>query len=150
MASVAAVANELTLELSRKFDAAPERVFDAWVTKDWCQWMGPAGSRCALVSMDPRVGGTFHLRMTLADGRVNEITGTYREMVRPERLSMMWTGDCTRFGTSLILTFRRDGKGTLMTLRQEGLTDPTLHGNFKNGWAGAGGSFDKLEQLLVR
>lgn len=149
MSNVAADSG-LTLELTRHFDATPERVFDAWVTKDWCEWMGPAGSRCALVSMDLRTGGSFHLRMTLPDGRVQDVTGNYREMIRPERLVMTWTGDCTRFGTSLSLNFRRDGKGTLMTLRQEGLTDPTLHGNFKAGWSAPGNSFDRLAQHLAR
>ncbi len=150
MTDIAVAESNLVLELSRRFDAPPERVFDAWVTKDWCEWMGPAGSRCTLVALDARIGGSFHLRMTLADGRVSEITGTYRELVRPERLSMVWGGDCTRFGTSLTVTFRRDGTGTLMTLCQEGLPDPTIRGNFENGWAGVGCSFDRLAALLTR
>lgn len=36
MNDVATIPSLVSLELSHRFDAPPERVFDAWVTEDWC------------------------------------------------------------------------------------------------------------------
>jgi uncharacterized protein YndB with AHSA1/START domain len=49
----------VSIELSRRFDAPPERVFDAWVSKSWCEWMGPAGTRCEVVELEPRLVAAF-------------------------------------------------------------------------------------------
>lgn len=149
MTNAADVGTGLSLELSRRFDAPPERVFDAWVTEDWCAWIGTAATRCELVAMDPRVGGAFHLRMHLPD-RVVDLTGEYREIKRPERLVISWIGDRTRFNTTITVTFKRDGQGTLMTLRQEGFKDQGVRDGFVQGWSASGNSFDKLAQLLAR
>jgi uncharacterized protein YndB with AHSA1/START domain len=139
----------VSIELSRRFDAPPERVFDAWVSKSWCEWMGPAGTRCEIMELEPRVGGRFHLRCIMQDGRTVDLTGQYREMIRPERLVMNLIGDCTRFDTVLTITFRRDGKGTLMTLRQEGFPDPAIRDGFIRGWSGPGNAFDRLAKVLA-
>lgn len=149
MTNAAIAGTELSLELSRRFDAPPERVFDAWMTKSWCEWLGTAVARCELVAMNPRVGGAFHLRMHLPD-RVVELTGEYHEIKRPERLVISWIGDGTRFDTTITVIFKRDGQGTLMTLRQEGFKDPTVRDGFVRGWSAAGNSFDKLARLLTQ
>ena len=31
----------LSLDLSRRFEAPPERVFDAWLSKEWGEWLPP-------------------------------------------------------------------------------------------------------------
>lgn len=149
MTNAANAGTELSLELSRRFDASPDRVFDAWVTEDWCEWLGTAIARCELVAMNPRVGGAFHLRMHLPD-RVVDLTGEYREIKRPERLVISWIGDGTRFNTTITVAFKRDGQGTLMTLRQEGFKDQGVRDGFVQGWSAPGNSFDKLTQLLAR
>lgn len=149
MNDIAAAPTTVSLELAHHFDAPPEHVFDAWVTEDWCAWIGPAAARCELVAMDPRVGGAFHLRMHLPD-RVVDLTGEYLEIKRPERLVISWIGDGARFDTTITVTLKRDGQGTLMTLRQEGFKDPSVRDGFKQGWAAPGNSFDKLARLLAR
>jgi hypothetical protein len=47
-------------------------------------------------------------------------------------------GDCTRFDTMLTITFQHDGKGTLMTLRQEGFPESGDPRRFRPGLVGAG------------
>jgi hypothetical protein len=37
-----------------------------------------------------------------------------------------------------------------MTLRQEGFSDTGLRDGYRSGWTGEGGSFDKLDALLVK
>ena len=140
----------LTLEISRRFAATPERVFDAWLTKDWGRWLPPRGARCTVLSIDPRVGGRWHLTMTMADGRDIEIVGEYRELVRPQRLVTAWTGSYNNQETVLTLTFQPDGDGTLMTLRQDGFVDAQQRDGYDQGWNGADGSFDKLAAMLAK
>ena len=138
----------LTLELSRRFNASPERVFDAWVSNSWGEWLPPAGARCRVAELEPRVGGRYRLQMQMGDGRDVAISGTYREITRPTKLVLDWTGNYNQRMTVLTITFRPDGAGTIMTLRQEGFPDEALRDGYKSGWSGPGGSFDKLEQFL--
>jgi len=139
----------VTLELSRRFAAGPERVFDAWLSKAWGEWLGPAGCTCEIVTMEARVGGSYLLRMRMPDGREMETTGTYHEIDRPHRLVLTFNGCFNAGEMRLTVTFRPDGYGTLMTLHQQGFQDETLREGFNTGWAGPGGSFDKLETYLA-
>jgi uncharacterized protein YndB with AHSA1/START domain len=139
-----------TLEISRRFDAAPETVFDAWLGKEWGEWLPPAKARCEVALQEPRPGGRYLVRMTMGDGRLVEISGTYREIDRPRKLVLSWTGNYNNQETIVTLTFRPDGAGTIMTLRQDGFPDEALRNGYNAGWTGPGGSFDKLAQVLAR
>lgn len=139
----------LTLELTRHFAATPERVFDAWLTRDWGTWLPPRGATCAVAEMDARVGGTYRLAMTMPDGRTVEIHGEYREIVRPHRLVLAWTGNYNDQETVLTLTFVPDGAGTRLTLRQDGFLDAGMREGYRMGWTGEGGSFEKLDAVLA-
>ena len=139
----------LSLHLSRHFDAPPERVFDAWLGASWGAWLPPGGATCKLGVIDPREGGRFELVMTMPDGREVPISGTYREVARPERLVFSWAGGCNDFATLVTVTFAPDGAGTSMTLRQDGFEEGGLREGFRSGWSGEGGSFDKLAALLA-
>lgn len=139
----------LALELSRRFDAPPERLFQAWLGTEWGQWLPPFGAKCEVVALDPVPGGRYRIRMTMADGRKIEISGRYREIDRPHRLVLDWTGNYNNQETVITVTFRPDGGGTLMTLRQSGFVDAGLRDGYREGWSGSGGSFDKLAAHLA-
>ena len=140
----------LNLHLNRYFDAAPEQVFDAWLTRDWGLWLPPAGAICEVVQIDPRPGGQYRVRMTMSDGRQVDIGGTYQVIDRPRRLSLTWLGSYSDHETVIELSFRAEGDGTMMTLRQTGFPDPAAREGFERGWSGPTGSFDKLEAHLRR
>ena len=140
----------VSLELTRRFDAPPERVFDAWVSKEWGEWLPPQGARCVVSDLDPRVGGRYRVRMSMADGRTVEISGVYREVVRPKKLVLTWFADHNKQETTITVTFEPDGIGTLMHLRQDGFADAELRDRHKGGFGGANGSFDKLAALLAK
>jgi uncharacterized protein YndB with AHSA1/START domain len=139
----------LSLELSRRFEAPPERVFDAWLTPAWGEWLPPGGATCEVVKLEPQVGGAYLVRMTMPDSRIVEIGGTYLEILRPQRLVLDWAGNYNNQRTVITVTFRPDRNGTLMTLRQDGFVDPGLRDGYDKGWSGPGGSFDKLAQALA-
>ncbi|HEX7390858.1 MAG TPA: SRPBCC domain-containing protein [Acidiphilium sp.] len=139
----------LTLDLSRRFAAPPERVFDAWTTGMLGEWLAPGGATCRVVHLDPRIGGGFAVGMTMPDGREIEIAGTYREVERPRRLVFTWVGNYNNKETVIALDFRPDGNGTMMTLHQTGFADLSLREGYDKGWTGPGGSFDKLAAALA-
>ncbi len=49
----------------------------------------------------------------MADGRNLEISGMFREIDRPHRLVLDWTGSYNNQETVITVTFRPDGTGTL-------------------------------------
>jgi uncharacterized protein YndB with AHSA1/START domain len=145
-----AKSSPLSLELSRRFDAPPERVFDAWLGEEWGEWLPPRASRCKVTRIEPRVGGRYHVAMTMADGRNIEISGEYREVLRPARLVFTWFAHYNDQETLITLNFRPDGGGTLMTFRQEGFGDAQLRDGYGGGWSGPNGSFAKLDAILAQ
>jgi len=54
-----------SLEVTRRFNAPPEEVFDAWLSPLWAQWLPPRDVTCELVAMEPGVGGRYHARMAM-------------------------------------------------------------------------------------
>jgi uncharacterized protein YndB with AHSA1/START domain len=138
-----------TLEISRRFDAPPERVFDAWVSIEWGEWLAPADAVCKVTAMDPRAGGHYSVNMSMPDGRTIEVSGMYREVSRPKKLVFTWRGVHNSQEMLITLTFEPDGAGTVMSLRQEGFPTTELRQGFNQGWNGKNGSFDKLDRYLA-
>lgn len=142
------LAAPLMLDLTRHFTAPPERVFDAWLTSEWAQWLPPKAATCRLALHEPWVGGRFETRMTMSDGREVNTSGIYREIDRPHRLVFTWMADYAGFETTMTLTFLAEDGGTRMTLRQTDFPSPETRDGYEGGWGGPGGSFDKLEAML--
>lgn len=136
------------LVLQRRFDASPERVFDAWIGADWGHWLPPRGATGRVVAIDPRPGGAFEVAMSMADGRAVSFTGRYEIVDRPRRLVFSWLGAHDPAELRVDLTFVADGDGTIMTLAQSGFPDDGMRDGYDHGWAGEGGSFDKLAASL--
>jgi uncharacterized protein YndB with AHSA1/START domain len=151
---VAAVLDDKTLRIVRVFDASRERVFDAWVVQEnFIQWMCPPNVHVDEVKLDSRPGGAWHLRGRNATRNV-VTSGTYVEVVRPERLVFTWAHHATEdtasprgHETTVRLEFRALGDKTEMTLIQGPFADtPSCNAHFE-GWTG---SFGKLETYLRR
>jgi uncharacterized protein YndB with AHSA1/START domain len=141
--------DESLLEITRTFDAAPARVFRAWLSRDeWQAWLGPEGVTCDVGLLEPRVGGRYRVTMNLPDGSVVSVAGVFKMIEEARRLIFTWgrEGDDTR--QSLItLTFKDLGSGrTELTLRQEGLRTAENRDGHAKAWNSALG---KLADYLA-
>jgi uncharacterized protein YndB with AHSA1/START domain len=82
--------NIVRARVSRRFDASPEEVFDAWLDPQLArEWFAPGLGEMTRVEIDARVGGTFWLAQRRQD-QVAEHTGEYLEIDRPRRLVFTW------------------------------------------------------------
>jgi len=138
----------LSLQLTRRFDAPPERVFDAWLSAAWAEWLPPGKVRGRLILLEPRAGGRYEMEMTMPDGRLVRVRGRYLEIDRPHRLLLSWVADHNEHETLLSIDLQRDGAGTLLTLNHTGFPDTAQRDRHRAGWEGPAGALDKLARTL--
>ena len=161
-------ADEPDFVITRTFDAPRELMWQVWTDSNHLmKWFGPAGATMIACTNDLRPGGTMHYGMRTADGM--ELWGkwSYREVVPPERLSLVMAfsdpqGGVTRHPfapdwpletLSTMSLAEHDGKTTL-TLRwrainateSERQTFRNGHTSMQMGW---GGTFAQLAGYLA-
>ena len=129
--------NDLALKLTQQVDAAPERVFDAWLNPAMIRRFmltGP-GTRVAKAEADPRVGGRYDIVMTNDMGEVPH-WGEYREIDRPRRLVFTWNSPHASEDSLVTLTFEPENSGTLVTLVHEKFPSEGSRDGHSKGWTG--------------
>ena len=125
-----------TVRATHRYDATPERVFDAWLDPTVAGrflFATPSGTMIK-AETDPRVGGHF----TFVDRRPDmgdvEHVGTYLEIDRPRRLVFEFAVPAyepTR--TKITLEFAPDGGGCALTLVHEGVFEEYVQ-QTEGGW----------------
>ena len=150
--------------VTRLFDAPRDAVWKAWTDPaQFKQWWGPKKHSVPECRIDLRVGGRYLLCERAADGSSLWVTGTYREIVAPERIVVTLSfadaqGNVVSPGhyglhpglpVEMLVTviFEARGDRTTLTVRQAGLLDDQITGFVGEGW---GEAFDKLDALLER
>lgn len=118
----------IAVTITRKFAAAPERVFDAWLDPEKVRaWMGMALSDFGLsgdvrrVEIEPRVGGRFTFSDMRSEGEAVH-WGTYRMIDRPRKLVFTWftSEEEEKKAISMVtITIEPDGLGSFLTLVHE-------------------------------
>ena len=88
---------------------------------------------------EPRVGCRFHLEAGPPRGR---IAAEVLTLDAPTRLRMRWMLDGV--ATTVSITLRADGDGTVLRLEHEALTDESRP-KFDGGWVE---KFDNLERMM--
>ncbi len=144
-----------TLDLTRRYDAPPGLVFEAWSSAEHlARWFCPTGFTVPDCVCEFRVGGRFEVCMRSADGKDHWSRGRYTEIVRPDRIAFTSTisvddGD-PLYGTDTRVDFVADGDGTRLDIRQAlTLFDPSaawMVDAVEPGWRDG---LDKLEALIT-
>ena len=145
------------LVLTRRIDAAPDKLFRAWTDPALLvQWFAPLPWTTAHAELDVRPGGASHIVMRGPDGVDLPNRGVYLEVVPGERLVFTnayvraWEPSEKPFMTAIV-TFADEGGRTRYTalVRHWTLADRQTHEQmgFHRGW---GQAADQLEALAKR
>ena len=147
--STAELAARPSLTLTRRFSAAPEKVYAAWADPQrLVQWFGPGSVEEGSVKadIDLRVGGRYRISFR-ANGDYNEVGGIYREVVPNQRLVFSWAWHSTPERESLVtISIRPEGSGTLLVFNHAQFADEKARDNHQRGWTDLLG---KLEAYLA-
>ncbi len=123
------------VQVSRKFSASANRVFDAWLdSKTVGKWLfaTPTG-KMSKVKIDARVGGSY-LIVECREGADVEHIGEYLEIDRPRRL--VFTLKVPKYSeeiTKVTIEIRALGTGCELTLTHEGVL-PDYIASTTSGW----------------
>jgi uncharacterized protein YndB with AHSA1/START domain len=141
--------------VTRVLDAPRDLVFRVWTeAEQLAKWWGPKGFTNPVCELSLRPGGALRIHMRGPDGVVYPMTGTYREIVAPERLiflsSALDENDQSLFEVLHTVTFAEEGQKTRLTVRAQLLNAtaaaaPYLKGQ-EEGWAQ---SLDRLDRYLA-
>jgi uncharacterized protein YndB with AHSA1/START domain len=148
------------LVITRIIDAPRQRVWEAWTRQEHLvQWWGqPKDATMPFAKLDFRVGGFFHYKVELPEGRVVWGKKVYREITEPERLVFddyysdeQGNQVVTAESPHMVVTATfadREGK-TELTVRHAGIgagTGGTMD-QYKQGWSEC---LDRLDQEAAK
>jgi uncharacterized protein YndB with AHSA1/START domain len=149
---------EAGIVIRRTLDAPRDLVFQMFTEpRHLAQFWGPKITHVSVCEVDARVGGAFRVDMRGPDGAVYSCTGTYREIVPPERIVYAaTTADDNPCGgglpprSTVTITFAAEGDKTRITIhaKLQSLADreAAIAGGFNQGWLD---SLDRLAELLA-
>ncbi len=138
------------LIIRRTFNAPRERVFRAWTDpKLLSAWFAPPTVTLRNVTCDARLGGSYRIELTQADGEEMNVGGTYTEFRAPERLAytFRWEEDdpALEHDTLVSIDFIARGEQTEMVFTQEQFKSDESRANHEGGW---GAIFDQLATFV--
>jgi uncharacterized protein YndB with AHSA1/START domain len=143
------LASRPSLTLTRRLNAACEKVYAAWADAEkLVQWFGPSKVKPGTLKaeMDVRVGGRYRISFVHENGEYSEVGGVYREVTPNQRLVFTWAWHSTPERESLVtVQLKPEGAGTLLTFHHEQFFDQAARDNHERGWIQL---FDSLEKHL--
>jgi uncharacterized protein YndB with AHSA1/START domain len=99
--------------------------------------------------MEVRAGGTWHTVMRSPEGKDHIVSGTYREIIPPERLVFTWAWEeagARGHETLVTIELLEAPGGTRLELTHEVFETEERRDRHGHGWSGC---FDCLEQALA-
>jgi uncharacterized protein YndB with AHSA1/START domain len=146
---------EREIVMTRAFDAPRSMVFDAWTKPELLKrWLlGPPGWSMIVCEVDLKVGGAYRFVWKRdADKSEMGMGGTYREIVRPERIVSTEKFDQPWYPGEAIGTVVLTEKGgktvATQTVRYE--SREARDGILKSGMeSGVSASYDRLDDVLA-
>jgi uncharacterized protein YndB with AHSA1/START domain len=109
----------IEITVSHRYDAAPERVFDAWLDEAHAGgWLfATPGGVMTKVAIDGRVGGGFTIIERRGEVDAAHI-GTYTSLDRPNRIEFRFSTSREEAGTPVSVAIAPVNDGTELTLTQ--------------------------------
>jgi uncharacterized protein YndB with AHSA1/START domain len=142
------MSDTVTLTVTHRYAASPERLFDAWLDPALARRFAFATPDGEMITaeIDPRVGGKFNFTDRRPDmGDVAHV-GEYLEIDRPRRLKFSFGVPQFDPGmTTVTLDFKPVDGGTEVVLTHEGVAPEWAEGTPK-GWEMILGSLEKVVQ----
>jgi uncharacterized protein YndB with AHSA1/START domain len=137
---------EAVLEIERRWDAPPQRVWQAWTEPGaLSRWFAPGGT-VTQAELDVRPGGRYTIAFRTPDGEDHRVSGAYEEVDEPRKLSFTWAWQSTPERVSFVtVRVEADGAGTRMSFRHERFFDQAARDNHARGW---GLSLANLDRFL--
>ena len=133
------------VEITRRYEAPPERVWQAWTDpRALSRWFGPGepGS-VTQADLDVRPGGRYTVAFRTPDGEEHRVCGRYDTVEAPRRLTFSWAWQSTPERVSFVaVEFVREGTGTLMRFRHDRFHDSAARDNHERGWTATLGKLD--------
>lgn len=138
---------ERRLSLTRRFDASPDRLFDAWTDPNIAaRWLFTTPqSDFHSTEIDARIGGRWAI-IDHRDGKEERALGEFLEVDRPHRL--VFTFEMPEYGPGadqITVEIRPDGAGAILTLVQERVP-PEHRAGAERGWREM---FDLLDRVAI-
>jgi len=114
-----------TIRLHRVLRSPPERIYRAFLDADaMAKWLPPYGFTGKVQTLDPKVGGGFHMSFTnFTTGKSHGFGGTYLELAPHERIRYTTKFDDANLPGEMqtSVTLRPVFCGTELTITQEGI-----------------------------
>jgi uncharacterized protein YndB with AHSA1/START domain len=139
--------SEMSVVVSREFEAPVAKVFEAWLDpKVLAKFMNPCvGGPDATVTNDPVEGGAFEIIMKAEDKDIPH-RGVYRKIDRYTRLVFTWDSPFSLPDSVVTLDFTERNGGTALTLTHVKFASEEARKGHEGGWTGILAS---LEPVLV-
>jgi uncharacterized protein YndB with AHSA1/START domain len=134
------------LEIERRYDAPPERVWQAWTDpRALSRWFGPGDEGSVTqADVDVRPGGRYTIAFRTADGEEHRVSGAYEDVDEPRKLSFSWAWQSTPDRVSFVtVRLEADAGGTRMSFRHERFFDRTARDNHERGWTATLAKLDR-------
>ena len=130
------------LKFTRFFKQPPAVVFDVWTNpKTMRQWFRPSEEIShPFLTVDLRVGGTFHVAFQGPNGEVDVLRGEFIEITPPYRLvySWEWEPPNEHAGIPSVVTVQFNEKdGGTELLLCHAISDSGMKERHSLGWCGA-------------
>ena len=142
--------------ITRVIDAPRSRVYRMWTeAQRLAQWWGPQNFTNPVCEVDARPGGAIRIHMRAPDGVVHPMSGTFRDLVAPERLVFTTVaedqeGNPLLEGLTTVTFDEQNGKTTLTV--QSGAVGlapvaPQMLAGMESGWTQ---SLERLAATLAK
>lgn len=144
-----------SVTVSRVIEAAPDRVYEAFLDADeLAAWLPPTGFSAEVHTLEPEEGGTFRITFTADTDEVEPYShsfgGTYKELIPGEKIvhtDEFETDDPSMTGEMTVtITFEEVVDGTEVTVVQEGIPEGIPVDDATAGWTG---SLENLARLVA-